>query len=244
MPRLPTIKAGALPTTATTTTTVTSAVPSSFSAAIPSQMTNLPTPKTTTTITTTTTTTDALRSRAIPRHVSKSATPKARTTVASASSSAVASAHAIPREVTEPAANKAPTTASAAGIAASVAVPSQMAEIATLIARGTATARAIPPGAKSVPRATIAGGGAGLERGAVDSGDVNGLGLVIVAGGDSELDVIALEESAVTVGSDGGLMDEEILAAVVRLDEPEAFSIVEPLHNARESFFRHGIGSI
>jgi len=39
-------------------------------------------------------------------------------------------------------------------------------------------------------------------------------------------------------------MNEEILAAVVRLNEAEALSIVEPLHNARESFFRHGIGSI
>jgi len=78
-----------------------------------------------------------------------------------------------------------------------------MAEIATLVARGSARARAIPPGAEAVPRTTIAGGGAGLERCAVDSGDIDGLGLVVVAGGDSELDAIALEESAVTVGSDG-----------------------------------------
>ena len=39
-------------------------------------------------------------------------------------------------------------------------------------------------------------------------------------------------------------MDEEILAAVVELDEAKALAIVEPLHNACELPSRHGIGSI
>jgi len=119
-----------------------------------------------------------------------------------------------------------------------------VAEIATLVARCTASAPAIPPGAEAVTSAAIAGRSTGLERSAVDAGDANSLGFVVVASGDSELDAIAFEESAVAVGSDGGLVDEEILAAVVGLDEAEALAIVEPLHNARESLFRHGIGSI
>jgi len=146
--------------------------------------------------------------------------------------------------VTEPATNETPTTTSAAGIGAPVAVPGEVTEIATLVARGTASARAIPPGAEAVARAAIASGGTRLERSAVDAGDVNGLCFVVIAGGDSELYAIAFEESAIAVGSDGRLVDEEILAAVVGLDEAEALAIVEPLHNARESLFRHGIGSI
>ena len=78
-----------------------------------------------------------------------------------------------------------------------------------------------------------------MEGVAVGGGDVDGLGLVVVAGGDGELDAIAVVEGAVAVGCDGGLVDEEILAAVVGLDEAEAFAVVEPLHHAREPLFRH-----
>ncbi|KAK7378107.1 hypothetical protein VNO80_03543 [Phaseolus coccineus] len=131
-------------------------------------MTNLPTPKTTATATTTTTT-DALRCGAIPRHVSKSATPKA-SAASAAFSATVASAHLIPREVTEPAEKETPTTTSAAGIAAPVAVLGEVIEIATLVARGTASARAIPPGAEAVARASIASGGTEMEWSAFDIG--------------------------------------------------------------------------
>ena len=123
--------------------------------------------------------------------------------------------------------NETPTATSAAGIPAPVAVPGEVIEIATLVARGTASARAISPGAEAVARAAIASGGTGLERSRVDAGYVNGLGLVVVASGDSELDSIALEESAVAVGSDGGMVNEEILAAVVGL-EAEALAIFKP----------------
>lgn len=140
--------------------------------------------------------------------------------------------------------NETPTATSAAGIPAPVAVPGEVIEIATLVARGTASARAIPPGAEAIARTAIASSGTRLERSAVDAGDVNGLCFVVIAGGDSELYAIAFEESAIAVGSDGRLVDEEILTAVVGLDEAEALAIVEPLHNARESLFRHGIGSI
>lgn len=137
------------------------------------------------------------------------------------------------------------TTAAAASaatrITAPVAIPGEVSKLATLVARGAASA--IAPGAETEARAGgavgVAGGCAGLERGAVDASDVDGLGLVVVSGGDGELNAVALEEGAVAVGSDGGLVDEEILAAVVGLDEAEALAIVEPLHHARESLFRH-----
>ena len=62
---------------------------------------------------------------------------------------------------------------------------------------------------------------------------------MVVAGGDGELDAIAFVESAVTVGSDGRLVDEEIFAAIVGLDEAEALGVVEPHNNAGEPLFRH-----
>lgn len=239
MPWLPTIKASAFSTAAAASATTTKSP--SFHAAIPSQMTNLPTPKTTSTASSTANV--ALPGGAIPRHVSKSATPKARSASATTSNAytAAASAHAIPREVAEPAAIETTTAtaaSTAAGIAAPVAIPCEVAEITTLVARGAAAT--IAPGAEAGSSGAVVGGrGAGLERGAVDASDVDGLGLVVVAGGDGELDAVALEEGAVAVGSDGGLVNEEILAAVVGLDEAEALAIVEPLHHARESLFRH-----
>ncbi|KAL5122575.1 hypothetical protein HKD37_02G003336 [Glycine soja] len=242
MPWLPTIKASAFSTAAAASATTTKSP--SFHAAIPSQMTNLPTPKTTSTASSTANV--ALPGGAIPRHVSKSATPKARSASATTSNAytAAASAHAISREVAEPTAIETTTAAAASAatrITAPVAIPGEVSKLATLVARGAASA--IAPGAETEARAggavVVAGGCAGLERGAVDAGDVDGLGLVVVAGGDGELDAVALEEGAVAVGSDGGLVNEEILAAVVGLDEAEALAIVEPLHHARESLFRH-----
>lgn len=240
MPWLPTVKARAFSTAAATTVT-TIAISPSFHAAIPSQMTNLPTPKTTATAAPTANVT--LPGGTIPRHVSKSATPKARSAPATAAYTHIAAsaAHAIPREVAEPAAIETTTAtaaSTAAGIAAPVAIPCEVAEITTLVARGAAAT--IAPGAEAGSSGAVVGGrGAGLERGAVDASDVDGLGLVVVSGGDGELNAVALEEGAVAVGSDGGLVNEEILAAVVGLDEAEALAIVEPLHHARESLFRH-----
>ena len=200
MPRLPTIVARALSAIPTTT----------FSAAIPRQVTNLPAP-----IATTTVTASAIPSLvAVPRHVPKLTAPKASPTAAAADT--------IPSQVSKSAAIVAST---AAGIAGPVAIPSQVAEIAALVASSSA----------AIAVTVVAGG----ERGAVGAGDVERLGLVAVAG-DGELDAIAVEEGAeAAVRSDGGVVDEEVVAAVVGLDEAEALGVVEPLHHAAEPVLRH-----
>ncbi|KAL2333804.1 hypothetical protein Fmac_015017 [Flemingia macrophylla] len=211
MPRLPTIKARAISAATTVTTAAAAAAPKAAAAAA---------------ATAAEASTGALCGGAIPRHVSKSATPEARsasssssaTATAAAAGSGVPSAHAVPGEMAKPAAAEASAPGGGAGTA--VAVAGEVAELAALVAGGGG--------------GVAAGGRAGLE-----GCDVDGLGLVVVAGGDAELDAIALEEGPVAVGSDGGLVDEEILAAVVGLDEAEALAVVEPLYHSRESLFRH-----
>src|SRR6266850_1130321 len=46
------------------------------------------------------------------------------------------------------------------------------------------------------------------------------------------LDLLALGQAAKPLGLDGGMVDEHVLAAGVRRDEPKALCIVEPLHRA------------
>lgn len=70
-----------------------------------------------------------------------------------------------------------------------------------------------------------------LEGRSVGTGDVDGLGAVVL-GDDKELDGLALVEGAKAFGFDGGLVDEQILAAVVGLDEAEALVVVEPTDGA------------
>lgn len=111
------------------------------------------------------------------------------------------------------------------GIGAPVAIPGQVAKITALVAESAARA------AVSVLL--------GAERGAVGSGDIDGLGFVVVAGGDGELNAIAFEEGAETVGSDGRVVNEEVFSAVVGLDEAESFGVVEPLDDAGEPLLRH-----
>lgn len=48
--------------------------------------------------------------------------------------------------------------------------------------------------------------------------------------GDVELDELAFAEGAKAVGFDGGVVDEEVFAAVVWGDKAVAFVVVEPLH--------------
>ena len=76
----------------------------------------------------------------------------------------------------------------------------------------------------------ISAAAAALDEGSVGAGDVDGLGAAVLALGDGELDLLALGEGAEAVGLDGGLVDEEILAAVVGGDEAEPLGVVEPLH--------------
>lgn len=70
-----------------------------------------------------------------------------------------------------------------------------------------------------------------LEGRSVGTGDVDGL-CAVVLGDDKELDGLALVEGAKAFGFDGGLVDEQILAAVVGLDEAEALVVVEPTDGA------------
>ena len=49
---------------------------------------------------------------------------------------------------------------------------------------------------------------------------------------------IAFGQTAVTLGSDGRMVDEYVLATLM-LDEAEAFLVIEPLNGAGNSFFTH-----
>src|ERR671930_2299603 len=66
----------------------------------------------------------------------------------------------------------------------------------------------------------------GLER-----GDVDGL-RPLVAGLRVVGDLRALGQRLEAVGVDAGVVDEEVLATVVRRDEAEALVVVEPLHGS------------
>lgn len=66
-----------------------------------------------------------------------------------------------------------------------------------------------------------------VEGRSVRTGDIDGLGFVIL-GDHEELDGLALVQGAKAVGFYGGLVDEQIFAAVVGADEAEALVVVEP----------------
>src|SRR3954469_13985705 len=79
------------------------------------------------------------------------------------------------------------------------------------------------------------GGPGPLER-----GDVDGLG-ALVAGLGVEGHLRALSHRLEAVGVDAGVVDEEVLAALVRGDEAEALVVVEPLHGSGSHDFLHGL---
>jgi hypothetical protein len=62
--------------------------------------------------------------------------------------------------------------------------------------------------------------------------DVLGLGTLRVFD-DIELDDLTLSKASETRRVDGGMVDENVLATVIALDESETLLIVEPLHLAR-----------
>src|ERR687897_2776319 len=79
-------------------------------------------------------------------------------------------------------------------------------------------------------------GGHGAMRrdprpGGSDGANVLRLG-ALLALRDVELDLLALVERAVAVADDGGVVAEDVGAAAVLGDEPEALLRVEPLHSA------------
>lgn len=89
------------------------------------------------------------------------------------------------------------------------------------------TAAAAPP-ASTATSSSVVSGAAG--SGEVD--DVDGFGAAVLAELDDELDGLALGEGTEAVGLDRGLVDEEILAAVLRGYETEALLGAEPLDRA------------
>ena len=72
--------------------------------------------------------------------------------------------------------------------------------------------------------------GDALDGLSVGSGNAYGLGLVVVVVLDGELDFLALHEGLAGSGGagDGGLVDEDVLAAVEGGEEAEALGDVEP----------------
>src|SRR4029079_13981287 len=74
---------------------------------------------------------------------------------------------------------------------------------------------------------------------ALQRGDVHGLRSLVAALGVVG-DLRALRERLEAVGVDAGVVDEEVLATVVRRDEAEALVVVEPLHGSG----RHVISSM
>ncbi|CAL9757336.1 unnamed protein product, partial [Musa acuminata subsp. burmannicoides] len=88
------------------------------------------------------------------------------------------------------------------------------------------------------PTVAAAAAAAPLHVGSVGTGDVDGLDAAVVALGDHELDDLALSQGTVSFSLDGGLVDEEVLPAVVRRDETEPLGVVEPLHGSPRSVVR------
>ncbi|KAF7127368.1 hypothetical protein RHSIM_Rhsim11G0067200 [Rhododendron simsii] len=93
------------------------------------------------------------------------------------------------------------------------------------------TAAAKPPSPAEAPATAAAA--SGPERSGGETDHVDGLAPAILAGINGELDPLALPEGPEPVGPDLRLVDEEILAAVVRRHEPEPLLAAEPLHRPR-----------
>ncbi|KAI8554098.1 hypothetical protein RHMOL_Rhmol05G0071500 [Rhododendron molle] len=139
-----------------------------------------------------------------------------------------AAAAAIPPTTAAiPAAAAIPTTVAST----SAAAPSTSAVIPTTSAIPTTST--IPPAAAAASAPSSSAAGAALDGALVGAGDVGGLGAAVAAGFDDELDGLAVAQAAEAVGADRGLVDEEVIAAVVRGDEAEPLLVVEPLHDPR-----------
>src|SRR3954463_9872069 len=79
----------------------------------------------------------------------------------------------------------------------------------------------------------------GIPRGS-DRADVLRLG-ALLALRDVELDLLALVEGLVALRDDGGVVAEDVGAAAVLGDEPEALLRVEPLHSALSHAVSHSV---
>src|SRR4051794_26854224 len=76
-----------------------------------------------------------------------------------------------------------------------------------------------------------AGRGRPLDAAPLERGDVDGLG-ALVAGLGVVRHLRALGQRFEAVGVDAGVVDEEVLTALVRGNEAEALVVVEPLHGS------------
>lgn len=148
---------------------------------------------------------------------SSAATTTVSTTAATSPSSSVSSATfgTIPRNVTR--------------LTALVAVASSPSTTASPAAESTTSTSSTAAESTATAGRTAA---ASLDGSAVGSGHLNGLGTAVVVVLDLELDGFVGGEASESLGSDGGLVDEEILAAVLGSDEAEPLLGVEPLDGA------------
>ncbi|TQE03189.1 hypothetical protein C1H46_011192 [Malus baccata] len=80
------------------------------------------------------------------------------------------------------------------------------------------------------------------QRRTIRSCHINCFGFAVITEVCKELDGLALRDGAEIVGFDRGLVDEEVLASVVRGDEALALDVVEPPHLPGRSLIRHGKG--
>jgi hypothetical protein len=156
--------------------------------------------------------------------------------VAAAALGAVAGHVALPATLVAPAPTAASTTVAAT--TAAVAAVSTVAATAVAAAASVAAvaATAVPAAAASV---TSVGAGAARESAAAGRGDVDCLRTPVAVGADLELDGVAVVEAPEAVGLEGGLVDEEVIAAVVGGDEAEPLGGVEPLDAPLSPLRRH-----
>ncbi|RWV77994.1 hypothetical protein GW17_00061107 [Ensete ventricosum] len=130
------------------------------------------------------------------------------------------------------------TTAAAAHPSTSSATPPPSPIPTTPIATSIPipTAPAPTPAAGTPPSAAAAE----EDGGPIGRGDVHGLAPTVVGLIHGELDGVTLRQRPESLGPDGALVDEEILAAAVGCDEAKALGAAEPDHRPRlPPYMRH-----
>src|SRR4051794_28975059 len=95
----------------------------------------------------------------------------------------------------------------------------------------SASTRAARTSSSSPERALRPARRAGAQSVGLERGDVDGLG-ALVPGLSVVRDLRTLGQRLEAAGVDAGVVDEEVLASLVRRDEAEALVVVEPLDNS------------
>lgn len=152
------------------------------------------------------------------------------TTTASASVTTTSTLITVSRQMTHAATIV--TLEALAVIATSVAsTPPPHPATATIPIRTAASIHANIAPAISIPSASAAikpSSTATRTTGSQESNDVNSFGSSILGVVEEKLDGLTLGQGAITMGSDGSVMDKEIIAAVIRGDESETLVGIEP----------------